>query len=47
MFEDAHLQAGGYISEGRDGTMTDAKKMAKKISGNSLFVEQRNAGLKT
>jgi diguanylate cyclase (GGDEF)-like protein len=23
--------------------MTDAKKMAKKISGNSLFIEQRNA----
>ncbi len=77
MFEPAHLSAGGYSSEGRDGVMkfhpltslsigairvapgkfkshhevsaamTDAKKMAKKISGNSLFVEQRNAVLKS
>ncbi len=73
MFKEEHLAAGGYSSEGRDGTvrfhplsslsigaiqvapgqflshhevsaaMTDAKKMAKKINGNSLFVEQRNA----
>ena len=71
MFHEAHRSAGGYTTEGRDGTqhfhpltslsigalkvapgeftsylevsaaMTDAKKMAKKISGNSLFVEQR------
>jgi diguanylate cyclase (GGDEF)-like protein len=71
MFRQEHLEAGGYTSEGRDGTvkfhpltslslgairvepgqfpshhevsaaMTDAKKMAKKIRGNSLFVEQR------
>jgi EAL domain-containing protein (putative c-di-GMP-specific phosphodiesterase class I)/GGDEF domain-containing protein len=77
LFEPAHLEAGGYSSEGRDGVMKfhpltslsigaiqvtpgkfashhqvsaamcDAKKMAKKISGNSLFVEQRNAVLKT
>jgi diguanylate cyclase (GGDEF)-like protein len=73
MFRDEHMAAGGYYSEGRDGTvkfhpltslsigatpiqpslflshhevsaaMSDAKKMAKKISGNSLFIEQRNA----
>jgi len=72
MFREEHLAAGGYSSEGRDGTikfhpltslsigaiqvspgqfmshhevsaaMSDAKKMAKKISGNSLFVEQRS-----
>jgi diguanylate cyclase (GGDEF)-like protein len=72
MFKEAHVVAGGYVSEGRDSTfkfhpltslsigathvspgqfmshhevsagMTDAKKMAKKISGNSLFIEQRN-----
>ena len=72
MFKEEHLVAGGYTSEGRDGTvrlhpltslsigaiqsspglfvshyevsaaMSDAKKMAKKIPGNSLFVEQRN-----
>ena len=71
LFQQEHLDAGGYSSEGRDGTvkfhpltslsigairvepgqfpshhevsaaMTDAKKMAKKIRGNSLFVEQR------
>ncbi|MBU0689325.1 MAG: phosphodiesterase [Gammaproteobacteria bacterium] len=71
MFHEEHLAAGGYTSEGRDGTvkfhplsslsigaikvdpgqfpshhevsaaMTDAKKMAKKIQGNSLFVELR------
>ncbi len=71
MFREDHLAAGGYTSEGRDGTvkfhplsslsigaikieagqfpshhevsaaMTDAKKMAKKMQGNSLFVEQR------
>ncbi len=71
MFSEDHLSAGGYTSEGRDGTvkfhplsslsigairvgagqypshhevsaaMTDAKKMAKKIQGNSIFVEQR------
>jgi diguanylate cyclase (GGDEF)-like protein len=71
MFHEDHLAAGGYTSEGRDGTvkfhplsslsigaikvdagqfpshhevsaaMTDAKKMAKKIQGNSLFVELR------
>ncbi len=71
MFNADHLSAGGYTSEGRDGTirfhpltslsigairvepgqfsshhevsatMTDAKKMAKKTHGNSLFVEQR------
>lgn len=71
MFDSAHLAAGGYSSEGRDGVvrlhpltclsigaiqvapkqfvshhevssaMTDAKKMAKRILGNSLFVEQR------
>ena len=76
MFEDAHLAAGGYSSEGRDGViqlhpltslsigatqvsphqfishhevssaMTDAKKMAKRISGNSLFVEQRASSIK-
>ncbi len=76
MFKEEHLSAGGYSSEGRDGTvrfhplsslsigaiqvapgqflshhevsaaMTDAKKMAKKINGNSLFVEQRNAPAK-
>jgi TPR repeat protein len=73
MFKEEHLVAGGYNSEGRDGTpkfhpltslsigaipvapgqfmshhevstaMRDAKKMAKKIHGNSLFVEQRAA----
>ncbi|ADE12687.1 GGDEF domain-containing protein [Sideroxydans lithotrophicus] len=73
MFKEEHLAAGGYSSEGRDGTvkfhpltslsigatqvapgqfishhevsaaMTDAKKMAKKTSGNSLFIEQRTA----
>lgn len=73
LFKEEHLAAGGYNSEGRDGTvkfhpltslsigatqvapgqfmshhevsaaMTDAKKMAKKIHGNSLFVEIRNA----
>ena len=72
LFKAEHLAAGGYRSEGRDGTlkfhpltslsigaipvapgqlmshhevsaaMSDAKKMAKKINGNSLFVEQRN-----
>lgn len=72
LFDAAHLRAGGYRSENRDGTMQfhpltslsigatqvaagqftshhevsaamcEAKKMAKKISGNSLFVEQRN-----
>lgn len=72
LFKEEHLVAGGYSSEGRDGTekfhpltslsigatqvlpgqfmshhevsaaMSDAKKMAKKISGNSLFIEQRN-----
>jgi diguanylate cyclase (GGDEF)-like protein len=71
MFKIEHQAAGGYTSEGRDGTvkfhpltslsigastilpgrymshhdvsaaMGDAKKMAKKIDGNSLFVEQR------
>lgn len=71
MFQEEHLVAGGYSSEGRDGVvkfhpltslsigaievsarqfhshhevsaaMTDAKKMAKRISGNSLFVEPR------
>ncbi len=73
MFREEHLAAGGYTSEGRDGTvkfhplsslsigaikiepgqfpshhevsaaMTDAKKMAKKIQGNSIFVEQRTS----
>ncbi len=73
LFQDAHLKAGGYTSEGRDGlvtlhpltslsigaivvspkrfnshhevsaAMSQAKKMAKKMNGNSLFVEQRNA----
>jgi GGDEF domain-containing protein len=73
MFKIEHQAAGGYTSEGRDGTvkfhpltslsigastilpgrymshhdvsaaMGDAKKMAKKIDGNSLFVEQRRA----
>jgi diguanylate cyclase (GGDEF)-like protein len=72
LFKEEHLASGGYLSEGRDGTMkfhpltslsigathvlpgqflshhevsaamTDAKKMAKKISGNCLFIEQRN-----
>lgn len=72
MFREEHIAAGGYTSEGRDGTvkfhplsslsigaikiepgrfsshhevsaaMTEAKKMAKKIPGNSLFVEQRD-----
>ncbi len=72
MFQEEHLAAGGYSSEGRDGTvkfhpltslsigatqiqpglfmshhevsaaMTDAKKMAKKTAGNSLFIEQRS-----
>jgi diguanylate cyclase (GGDEF)-like protein len=76
MFQKEHLAAGGYSSEGRDGTikfhpltslsigaiqvapgqfmshhevsaaMSDAKKMAKKISGNSLFIEQRSAASK-
>ncbi len=71
LFKEVHLDAGGYVSEGRDGqvkfhpltslsigaiqvspgqfmshhevsaAMSDAKKMAKKIPGNSLFVEQR------
>lgn len=71
MFREEHIAAGGYTSEGRDGTvkfhplsslsigairiepgrfsshyevsaaMSEAKKMAKKIPGNSLFVEQR------
>ncbi len=71
LFEKSHIEAGGYISEDRDGkqrfnplttlsvgtvkvspgqygshhevsaAMSDAKKMAKKISGNSLFIEQR------
>jgi diguanylate cyclase (GGDEF)-like protein len=73
LFKEEHLAAGGYSSEGRDGTvkfhpltslsigatqvlprqfishhevsaaMTDAKKMAKKINGNSMFIEVRNA----
>jgi diguanylate cyclase (GGDEF)-like protein len=73
MFKEEHLTAGGYHSEGRDGTvkfhpltslsigatqippglfmshhevsaaMLDAKKMAKKTPGNSMFIEQRNA----
>ncbi|OIR18083.1 putative membrane protein YjcC [mine drainage metagenome] len=73
LFKEEHLAAGGYSSEGRDGTvkfhpltslsmgaiqvtprqflshhevsaaMTDAKKMAKKVNGNSLFIEVRNA----
>ncbi len=73
MFKEEHQTAGGYSSEGRDGTVTfhpltslsigassilpgrylshhdvsaamgDAKKMAKKIAGNSLFIEQRKA----
>ncbi|OIQ93037.1 putative membrane protein YjcC [mine drainage metagenome] len=73
LFKEEHLAAGGYHSEGRDGTvkfhpltslsigaiqaaprqflshhevsaaMTDAKKMAKKTSGNSLFIEVRTA----
>ena len=72
LFKEEHLAAGGYSSEGRDGTvkfhpltslsigatqaapgqfmshhevsaaMTDAKKMAKKVNGNSLFIEVRN-----
>ncbi|MDD2928886.1 MAG: GGDEF domain-containing protein [Sideroxydans sp.] len=72
MFHEDHLAAGGYTSEGRDGTikfhplsclsigairvdaelfhshhevsaaMTDAKKMAKKTQGNSIFVESRS-----
>lgn len=71
MFDDAHVVAGGYSSEGRDGivklhpltslsigaiqatpnqyishhevssAMTEAKKMAKRMSGNTMFVEQR------
>ena len=75
MFREEHIAAGGYTSEGRDGTvkfhplsslsigairiepgrfsshhevsaaMTEAKKMAKKIPGNSLFVEQRDHDL--
>jgi diguanylate cyclase (GGDEF)-like protein len=77
MFREAHLVAGGYPSEGRDGivtfhpltslsigatliepghfmshhevsaAMTDAKKMAKKTTGNCLFVEQRSAVTKS
>jgi len=76
MFEQAHLTAGGYSSEGRDGVsrfhplttlsigaiqvsprqflshhevsaaMTDAKKMAKRMEGNALFVEQRTIQFK-
>ncbi len=72
MFREEHLAAGGYCSEGRDGTvkfhpltslsigaiqvppgqflshhevsaaMSDAKKMAKKIPGNCLFIERRS-----
>ncbi len=71
LFDESHRAAGGYTSEGRDGSakfhpltslsigalqvapgqfsshhevsaaMCDAKKMAKKISGNSLFIEPR------
>ncbi|MDP2805204.1 MAG: GGDEF domain-containing protein [Gallionellaceae bacterium] len=75
MFKEEHKTAGGYSSEGRDGTvkfhpltslsigactilpgrylshhdvsaaMGDAKKMAKKIDGNSLFIEQRKVSM--
>jgi diguanylate cyclase (GGDEF)-like protein len=35
---------GQFLSHHKvSAAMTDAKKMAKKISGNSLFIEQRNA----
>ncbi|MDH2916433.1 MAG: EAL domain-containing protein [Gallionella sp.] len=77
MFEEAHLTAGGYSSEGRDGiakiyplttlsigaiqvaprqfishhavssAMADAKKMAKRMPGNSLFLGHRTATHKT
>lgn len=73
LFEEAHLLAGGYHCEARDGTtrfhalttlsigavkvapsqfhsrhgvstaMLDAKRMAKRAVGNSLFIEQRAA----
>jgi diguanylate cyclase (GGDEF)-like protein len=76
MFEQSHVAAGGYSSEGRDGivklhplttlsigatqvsprlfhshhevssAMTEAKKMAKRLSGNTLFVEQRTVHAK-
>jgi diguanylate cyclase (GGDEF)-like protein len=72
LFREEHIAAGGYHSEGRNGTsafhpltsismgalsaapgqflshhevseaMSSAKKMAKKLHGNSLFVEQRD-----
>ncbi len=76
LFEDSHVAAGGYRSEGRDGlikhyplttlsigalavtsryfmshhevssAMTEAKKMAKRTPGNSLFIEQRHFSTK-
>lgn len=38
----AHISPGQFLSHHEvSAAMSDAKKMAKKISGNSLFVEQR------
>lgn len=40
----ANISAGRFLSHHEvSAAMSDAKKMAKKISGNSLFVEQRQA----
>jgi GGDEF domain-containing protein len=38
------ISPGDFVSHHEVSTsMSEAKKMAKKISGNSLFIEQRNA----